>query len=414
MATTQFAASPPHLQHHSIADQLSRLGTERFTGRCDIHVGEGTTWSLYFCLGRLVWQAGGSHPGDRWRRLLSQYCPDVDEVELASIESKENCREYGLLIGLLRRQRIEREAMLALIEAALVEVIFDILQARESTLINESGSAQVEIQRDPQSRLEDPLTFFKVDQILNKAQQEWYRWQDAGLETLHPTLAPVIRRPELLQRQVSASVFQLLTTLIDGKRTLRSLALKMQQDPVALAQSLMPYVNTGILALRTCADVMPEGGSVTTEICLEPVNVPQPPKVSQPAPSDMPLPLVACIDDSPLVAKMLESVVTAQGCRFISTKDPLQTIPLLLKNKPDIIFLDLMMPVVNGYEVCSQIRRVSSLKDVPVVILTSNDGVVDRVRAKMVGSTEFLSKPVDPDKVTATLQRLLPQEAVRK
>ncbi|NJK63762.1 MAG: response regulator, partial [Synechococcaceae cyanobacterium SM2_3_1] len=70
--------------------------------------------------------------------------------------------------------------------------------------------------------------------------------------------------------------------------------------------------------------------------------------------------------------------------------------------------LDLMMPVVNGYEICAQIRRVSGLKSVPVVILTSNDGVVDRVRAKMVDSTDFLAKPVDPKKLLETMQRHLP------
>ena len=65
------------------------------------------------------------------------------------------------------------------------------------------------------------------------------------------------------------------------------------------------------------------------------------------------------------------------------------------------------MPVVNGYEVCAQIHRVEQLKDTPVVFLTSQDGLIDRVRAKLVKASGFLSKPVDPDTVLETVERLV-------
>lgn len=66
------------------------------------------------------------------------------------------------------------------------------------------------------------------------------------------------------------------------------------------------------------------------------------------------------------------------------------------------------MPIANGYEICSQIRRVSALNHIPVIILTSNDGIVDRVRAKMVGSSGFLAKPIVTEKVLKILQKYLP------
>jgi two-component system, chemotaxis family, response regulator PixG len=80
----------------------------------------------------------------------------------------------------------------------------------------------------------------------------------------------------------------------------------------------------------------------------------------------------------------------------------------LLEHKPDLIFLDLVMPIANGYEICAQIRRVSAFKETPVIILTSNDGIVDRVRAKMVGSSGFLAKPIEQDRVLSVLQKYLP------
>ena len=85
----------------------------------------------------------------------------------------------------------------------------------------------------------------------------------------------------------------------------------------------------------------------------------------------------------------------------------MQALPLLLQHKPDAIFLDLVMPVANGYEICAQIRRISLFKNTPVIILTGNDGIVDRVRAKIVGATDFLPKPILAQKVLAALLKHL-------
>ena len=81
-------------------------------------------------------------------------------------------------------------------------------------------------------------------------------------------------------------------------------------------------------------------------------------------------PIIACIDDSISVYKSLEKILTAHGYRSFGVQDPLKIIPSLIRNKPDLIFLDLVMPITNGYEVCEQIRKTPSLKHIPVIILT--------------------------------------------
>jgi len=104
----------------------------------------------------------------------------------------------------------------------------------------------------------------------------------------------------------------------------------------------------------------------------------------------------------------MQIIVEREGYQFVGIRDSLRAVPILLSQKPALIFLDLIMPVANGYEVCAQIRRVSALKKTPVVILTGNDGVVDRIRANMVGATDFLSKPIDDTKVIKLLQSYCP------
>jgi two-component system, chemotaxis family, response regulator PixG len=78
-----------------------------------------------------------------------------------------------------------------------------------------------------------------------------------------------------------------------------------------------------------------------------------------------------------------------------------------LEQKPDLIFLNLVMPITNGYELCSQIRRVSLFKETPIVILTGNDGIIDRFRVKMAGASDFISKPIEKDKIVSVIYKYL-------
>jgi chemotaxis family two-component system response regulator PixG len=65
------------------------------------------------------------------------------------------------------------------------------------------------------------------------------------------------------------------------------------------------------------------------------------------------------------------------------------------------------MPNTNGYEICIQLRKVSAFRETPIIILTGNDGIIDRVRAKVVGATDFLGKPVDAETVLAVANKYL-------
>jgi chemotaxis family two-component system response regulator PixG len=243
------------------------------------------------------------------------------------------------------------------------------------------------------------MSFTSAEMSVKHMQDSWKIWSEAGLANFSPDLAPVLRRPEQLQQMVSPSVYKNFVNLINGKFTLRDLAVKMKQSVLPLTRSLLPYILKGIIELVEVPDL--------------PLGVPEfNNNSSSTQPKKRTAPLVACVDDSPQVCKILEDIITSNGLRFVKIQDAVQALPNLIQDKPDLIFLDLVMPVASGYEICTQLRRISTFTNTPIIILTGSDGLIDRVRAKVVGSTDFLTKPVVADKVMAIVRKYLPTASV--
>ncbi|MEO0868161.1 MAG: response regulator, partial [Cyanobacteria bacterium J06642_11] len=129
---------------------------------------------------------------------------------------------------------------------------------------------------------------------------------------------------------------------------------------------------------------------------------------AEPGPtSAAPKTLVIYIEDHQADSQAMAQIVQSAGYSYANIVDPLHALPQLLELKPQLIFLDLVMPLVNGYELCAQIRRISSFKEIPIIIVTNNDGIADRVRAKVVGASGFMGKPIRQKRVMKVLDKHL-------
>ncbi len=118
-------------------------------------------------------------------------------------------------------------------------------------------------------------------------------------------------------------------------------------------------------------------------------------------------PMVVYVDDSPLDSQVMSEIVKGAGYRYNNIADPLDSVPILLELRPQLIFLDLVMPFTNGYELCAQIRRTSTFRKIPIFIVTNNDGIIDRVRARFVGASGFFGKPVKEQRILKVLNKYL-------
>lgn len=102
---------------------------------------------------------------------------------------------------------------------------------------------------------------------------------------------------------------------------------------------------------------------------------------------------IACIDDSPTVLSAINSFLDQEFCSIVMINDPLKALMQIIRSKPDLILLDVGMPNLDGYELCSLLRKHSSFKNTPIVMVTGNTGFIDRAKAKLVGASGYLTKP---------------------
>jgi len=102
---------------------------------------------------------------------------------------------------------------------------------------------------------------------------------------------------------------------------------------------------------------------------------------------------VMVIDDSKTIRRSAETLLKKVGCDVVTATDGFQALAKITEHHPDIIFVDIMMPRLDGYQTCALIKNNQTFKSTPVIMLSSKDSIFDRARGRIVGSEEYLTKP---------------------
>lgn len=113
---------------------------------------------------------------------------------------------------------------------------------------------------------------------------------------------------------------------------------------------------------------------------------------------------VMVIDDSKTIRRTAETLLKKAGCDVVTAVDGFEALAKIADNKPDIIFVDIMMPRLDGYQTCALIKHNQLFKKTPVVMLSSKDGLFDRARGRIVGSEQYLTKPFTKDELIGAIK----------
>lgn len=114
---------------------------------------------------------------------------------------------------------------------------------------------------------------------------------------------------------------------------------------------------------------------------------------------------VLVIDDSKTIRRTAETLLAREGCEVFTAVDGFDALSKVADHRPDIIFVDIMMPRLDGYQACSLIKRSKSFGTIPIIMLSSKDGLFDRARGRIVGSEHYLTKPFTRDELLSAIEQ---------
>jgi twitching motility two-component system response regulator PilG len=112
---------------------------------------------------------------------------------------------------------------------------------------------------------------------------------------------------------------------------------------------------------------------------------------------------ILVVDDSKTIRRTAETLLSKEGCQVFTAIDGFDALSKIADHQPDLIFVDIMMPRLDGYETCSLIKHNKVFKKTPVIMLSSKDGLFDRARGRIVGSEQYLTKPFTKDELLGAI-----------
>ena len=118
---------------------------------------------------------------------------------------------------------------------------------------------------------------------------------------------------------------------------------------------------------------------------------------------------VMVVDDSKTIRRTAETLLVKEGCSVETAVDGFEALAMIADQQPHIIFVDIMMPRLDGYQTCALIKNNQQFKNTPVIMLSSKDGLFDKARGRVVGAEQYLTKPFTRDELLSAIRQFVPQ-----
>ena len=377
--------------------------------------------------------------GETRIQLRMMFEPDsqIQSVEHSNSREEailqEESPEYQAICWLVSQRYLDATQAAVLIQELVQEVI-------ESLLLIKQGTYEF---TDVLNKV-PKICKLDTDKITERCQERIKIWQSMAPQISSPYQRPYLWIQTKTQPKNLPELQQNLTNWMKGF-SLRHLAVIMNQDELQLARTLHPYILNGSILLhepdppfdilpKSCEEVLkvtsqlteltnrklidktvvpssitPQNSSpsnyanTATGQRLPQIsppakeNIPEPtaPVIPNPPPTDNSRKLykIVSVDDSPTVLKEISRFLEDESFSVVTISDPVKAVMPIIRHKPDLILLDLNMEGIDGYELCRIIRNNSLFKKTPIIMVTGSKGLVDKVRARLVGASGYLTKP---------------------
>jgi CheY-like chemotaxis protein len=315
-------------------------------------------WSVGVADGQIFYSGSRPWSSPMLLRLLARYVVQTHDPALKhqldrlGRQVAEESLDPAELISILTESNIITDAQLK--QALKIKILNDL----DLYLLMGSGSASFVAENIEQQL---PITGFNPSQLLEEAERRHLQWTQLREQVPSMKLCPSIDRAAMKTANLPQSQQQRIEKLVQSNKPLSAIAEQMAKDNLEVAQMFAKLARIGL------------------------VNF-QPPQQHTRA-------TVMAIDDSPVMLSQFRNWVSALGYLAIACQDAKIALKTIIKVKPSVIFIDINMPEVSGFELVKQIRKHEELRDIPLVILTGEQKLSNKWRAQWSGC-EFLSKPL--------------------
>ncbi len=389
---------------------LKKLENNLGTGYLQVSSGS-VSWQIHSHHGKLTYASNSilSHPVYSFTRLKTHLSRMGYDSALATVRSSfreplffSSSRgqhiqypEYQAIRWLLDKHHLNDTQAASLIGKLMRENLELFLSLKEGK--DEFYSYSPRIQT---------LYEFAIQPTIGYCKRRWYAWQSLASVIASPYQRPYVRNQELFCKanekdEVESSIKQKLVPLLNG-HSIRYIADLLRRDELEFAKFLRPYIENSSIILREPEapfNKLPKFDP-TESTPKSKLNFSQ---------NNGKVPVVACVDDSPNTLDTIERLLGHERFSFVKFQQPTKAAILLARLQPDIIFLDVTMPKINGYELCRMLRHHSTFKEIPIVMVTGRDGMLDKVKAKMVGASDYVTKPFTESDLLKVIDKHLDQ-----
>lgn len=366
------------------------------------------SWQVYLIEGKIQYVNSTKGQQERlnylWQKLkLSSNCPEL--VEQTS--------EYEQLCECLSNKGLEdsdfKKLLFQFIQEGLVKVLS----------IDETAIKVNPVKRIKKAIINLPLSNFRQKDKI-QAWQEIRSYLDSPFSRLfleqknalqfYKIWKNLYEQPELASLATSHKISYFVSLFI-AKNSFYELVTKINFDSLILAKYLKQCLEEKIITLLPFAELKLS----TADTAVAATQYPSTQRNVDSNSNQLPLSnhnknlshnLIVCIDDSKTVQRQVKMTLETAGYQVMGIIDPTFALRKLSLQQPVVIFMDINMPNINGYDLCSMLRKSQKFKEIPIVMLTGRDGMIDRVRAKLAGATDYLTKPCDPNKLIELAKRL--------
>ncbi len=352
-------------------------------------------WNLYINGKNLHYATSNIGKKERLSYLLKKVS---HPQSLPNLEFKDN--EYKELLSWGNSQGLSEQKIQQLLFNLSQEALGQILLIKDPSVELLSNN-----------KIEDPIGNFSLESLVETAQKSSQKWQQLSVNFVTPFSRLYLDSEKTYdfyqfwkkQEQSNSRRISFWLLNLAKKKCLYELAEERQVTPLRIAYYFRSLLTKKII------EILP---FETEEISKKTRKVDSSTFLKQDAKSTnlTSQPVVACIDDSHTVQQQIKRILEAVGYQVLSITDPTSSLVILARNPPKLILMDVKMPEIDGHELCKMLQRSQRLRNIPIVMLTAEEGMVSRLQAKMSGANYYLKKPCDVNTLIDVVQRFAPRK----